>query len=83
VAVWARTPRAARRGRGAAGRATSHSGAKLFHCALACPRVSPYFEIEMHQGVNREVVDLTTLYNFHQGRMVFFSTDFAQIVAKF
>jgi hypothetical protein len=32
--------------------------------------------------MNRKVIDLTTLYNFHKGRMVFFSTDFAQIVAK-
>jgi hypothetical protein len=27
--------------------------------------------------MNRKVVDLTTLYNFHNGRLVFFSTDFA------
>jgi hypothetical protein len=32
--------------------------------------------------MNRKVVDLTTLYNFYKGRMVFFSTDFAQITAK-
>jgi hypothetical protein len=32
--------------------------------------------------MNSKVVDLTTLYNFHKGRMVFFSMDFAQIVAK-
>jgi hypothetical protein len=27
--------------------------------------------------MNRKVVDLTTPYNFHEGRLVFFSTDFA------
>jgi hypothetical protein len=33
--------------------------------------------------MNSKVVDLTTLYDFHKGHMVFFfSTDFAQIVAK-
>jgi hypothetical protein len=36
----------------------------------------------VHKVVNRKVVDLTTLYNFYKGRMVFFSTDFAQIEAK-
>jgi hypothetical protein len=32
--------------------------------------------------MNRKVVDLTTLYNFYKGRLVFSSTDFAQNVAK-
>jgi hypothetical protein len=32
--------------------------------------------------MHRKVVDLTTLYNFHKGRMVFFSMDFAQNAAK-
>jgi hypothetical protein len=32
--------------------------------------------------MNRKVVDLTTLYNFYKGRIVFFSTDFASITAK-
>jgi hypothetical protein len=32
--------------------------------------------------MNRKVVDLTTLYNFYKGSIVFFSTDFAQIAAK-
>jgi hypothetical protein len=27
--------------------------------------------------VNRKVVDLTTLYNFHKSSRVFFSTEFA------
>jgi hypothetical protein len=56
---------------------TSCSGAKTFHCALVHLRFPPDFEIEVHQSVNREVVDLTTLYNFHKGSRVFFSTDFA------
>jgi hypothetical protein len=36
----------------------------------------------VHYVMNRKVVDLTTLYNFHKGSRVFFSTDFAQIIAK-
>jgi hypothetical protein len=36
----------------------------------------------VHKVVNRKVVDLTTLYNFYKDSRVFFSTDFAQIVAK-
>jgi hypothetical protein len=36
----------------------------------------------VHKVVNRKVVDLTTLYNFYKGRLVFFSTDLAQITAK-
>jgi hypothetical protein len=32
--------------------------------------------------MNRKVVELTTLYNFYKGSIVFFSTDFAQIAAK-
>jgi hypothetical protein len=35
------------------------------------------FATEVHQVMNRKVVDLTTLYNFHKGYRVFFSTDFA------
>jgi hypothetical protein len=38
--------------------------------------------IEVLQVVNRKVEDLTILYHFHKGRMVFFSTDFAQTAAK-
>jgi hypothetical protein len=32
--------------------------------------------------MKRKVVDLTTLYNFYKGSIVFFLLDFAQIVAK-
>jgi hypothetical protein len=30
--------------------------------------------------MNKKVVDLTTLYNFYKGSLVFFSTDFAGTV---
>jgi hypothetical protein len=33
--------------------------------------------------MNRKVVDLTTLYNFQKGHIVFFSTDFAGTCANF
>jgi hypothetical protein len=33
--------------------------------------------------VNRKVVDLTTLYNFHKSHMVFFSTVFHKMHPKF
>jgi hypothetical protein len=32
--------------------------------------------------MNRKVVDLTTVYHFHKGGIVFFSTDLAQNAAK-
>jgi hypothetical protein len=35
------------------------------------------FATKVHQVMNKKVVDLTTLYNFHKGFRVFFSTDFA------
>jgi hypothetical protein len=31
----------------------------------------------VHKAMNRKVVDLTTLYNFQKGHIVFFSMDFA------
>jgi hypothetical protein len=68
--------RAQRELRGRRG-AASRSGAKMFHCALVRLRFPPDFEIEVHQSVNREIVDLTTLYNFHKGCMVIFSMVFA------
>jgi hypothetical protein len=57
--------------------AASRSGAKMFHCALVRLRFPLDFEIEVHKSVNREVVDFTTLYNFHKSRMVIFSMVFA------
>jgi hypothetical protein len=45
------------------------------------PRFSPDFETKVHWGVKSKVVDLTTLYNFYKGSMMFFST-VAQTVAK-
>jgi hypothetical protein len=41
------------------------------------PSFSQKSWIEVHKVMNRKVVDLTTLYNFCKGRLVFFSTDFA------
>jgi hypothetical protein len=73
-ASWGRR---GRRGGGGEARAASRSGAERFHCAPVCLRFPPDFEIEVHQSVNRKVVDLTTLYNFYKGSRVFFSTDFA------
>jgi hypothetical protein len=35
------------------------------------------FRVTAPTAVNRKVVDLTTLYNFHNGYLVYFSTDFA------
>jgi hypothetical protein len=32
--------------------------------------------------MNRKVVDLTTLYDYYENSIVFFSTDFAQIADK-
>jgi hypothetical protein len=40
-------------------------------------RISPKIWIEVHKVMNTKVVDLTTLYNFCKGLLVFFSTDFA------
>jgi hypothetical protein len=37
------------------------------------------FETKVHQVMNRKVVDLTTLYNFHKGSRVFFSMGFAEM----
>jgi hypothetical protein len=36
----------------------------------------------MLKVMNRKVVDLTTIYHFHKGRMMLFSMDFAQSAAK-
>jgi hypothetical protein len=33
---------------------------------------------EVQQVMNRKVVDLTILYNFYKGHIVFFSTNFAE-----
>jgi hypothetical protein len=43
---------------------------------------SPNFPTEVDQVDNRKVLDLIPLYNFHKGRMGFFSTIFAQIASK-
>jgi hypothetical protein len=49
---------------------------KLFRTGPVRAIKTQFFATKVHQGVNRKVVDLTTLYNFHKGFMVFFSTDF-------
>jgi hypothetical protein len=75
----------ARRGRRsdkARGRDSAHDAAKLCHCVPVWTRKTLKSWIEVHKVVNRKVVELTTLYNFYKGRMVFFSTDFAQTTAK-
>jgi hypothetical protein len=43
---------------------------------------SPKICTEVLQVMNREIVDLAILYNFHKGHLVFFSTDFAQKVCQ-
>jgi hypothetical protein len=75
----ARTPR--RRGAGAGWRGVGQPATVSQYPALNASN-SKKNCIEVLQVVNRKVVDLTTIYNFHKGRMVFFSTDFAQTAAK-
>jgi hypothetical protein len=92
-AVWG--GRASRRlgarddiGKARATLATSRRGATRRRLAKLCPSVPVRTRktrkswIEVHKVLNRKVVDLTTLYNFHKGRIVFFSMDFAQFEAK-
>jgi hypothetical protein len=64
-----RTPRVARR--------EARSVSKLFQVRPLQARFSLKFCTEVHKVVNRKDVDLTTLYNFYKGLMVFFSTVFA------
>jgi hypothetical protein len=73
--------------RGGVRRARGRSGAlergrrrvslELFRTGPVRVIKTQFFATKVHQGVNRKVVDLTTLYNFHKGSRVFFSTDFA------
>jgi hypothetical protein len=56
-------------------RASQHD---WLQCSLVWPRFTPKTWTEVHRGVNSKVVDLTTLYNFYKGSIVFFSTDFAE-----
>jgi hypothetical protein len=41
-------------------------------------RFTPNFSTEVGRVINRKVVDLLILYNFHKGRMAFFPTIFSQ-----
>jgi hypothetical protein len=75
----AQTPR--RRASRAGARAASRS-AFLCRTGNVWPRLTQHFATKVYQVMNRKVVDLTTLYHLHKGRMVFFSTDFAQITVK-
>jgi hypothetical protein len=42
----------------------------------------PKLQTAVHRGVNSKVVDLTTLYNFYKGSIVFLPMDCAQFAAK-
>jgi hypothetical protein len=69
--VWERGPvvRCVRRGAGPPARATSRRGwvlAQQFYSRPLQPRLALNFWTEVHQAVNRKVVDLTTLYRFHK-----------------
>jgi hypothetical protein len=69
-----------RRARGRSGaleRGRRRVGLKLFWTGPVQAIKTQFFATKVHQGMNRKVVDLTTLYNFHKGSRVFFSTDFA------
>jgi hypothetical protein len=70
--------------RGARARATSqHSCALAWtFCWFLFERVSPKFCTEVHQVMNRKVVDLAILYNFHKGYIVFFSIDLAGVACQ-
>jgi hypothetical protein len=76
----------ARRGAGARGRhdaaAQSAVGSKTFQSTPVRMRKSPNILTEVHKVVNRKVVNLTALYNFYKGSIVFLSTNFAQAAAK-
>jgi hypothetical protein len=63
-------------------RGTTSAGLTACHRTPARTLKTPEILIEVHQVVNRKVVDLTTLYNYYKGSRVFFSTDFAQSAAK-
>jgi hypothetical protein len=74
-------------GRGAACGAARRRGAAMhwrytFQTDPVQARFSPKNCIKVHKAMNRKLVDLTTLYNFHKGRLVFFSTDFVGTSAK-
>jgi ribosomal protein L19E len=67
------------RGRGAGTRgAARHRGLPEFIWTGPVRAIkTQFFATKVHQVMKRKVEDLTTLYNFHKGSKVFFSTDFA------
>jgi hypothetical protein len=73
TSVWRRAP-ARRRVVASARERRAH-----FMCRTGSvwPRFAQKSWIVVHKVMNMKVVDLTILYNFHKGRTVFFSTDFA------
>jgi hypothetical protein len=73
--AWGRGP-AVRRGAGAPG-TLAGATLSLIHLALFDNESLQKFRIEVYQVMNRKVVDLTTLYNFYNGSIVFFTTNFA------
>jgi hypothetical protein len=75
----------ARQARRGAGDVAARALAFLHQTMLTTPiwlSITQKFSTQVHYAMNRKVVDLTTLYNFHKGSIVFFSTDFAQSAAK-
>jgi hypothetical protein len=62
--------------------ACARSRTKTIPFSLVWLEFSPKSWTEVHQGLNRKVVDLASLYNFYKGRMVFFSTNCPQIACQ-
>jgi hypothetical protein len=63
-------------------RVLSHSQCQMFWRSPVRLLFSPKRWTEVHQGLNRKVVDLASLYNFYKWCMGFFSTIFAQIACQ-
>jgi hypothetical protein len=80
VGAW--PGRRGRRNSGAARGGTASVGLISCHSSPVRALKTPEIWIEVHQVVNRKVVDLTTLHDFYKGSREFFSTDFAQSAAK-
>jgi hypothetical protein len=62
--------------------ACARSPTETIPFSLVWPEFSPKCWTEVHQGLNRKVVDLASLYNFYKGCMAFFSTNRAQIACQ-
>jgi hypothetical protein len=81
------------RGHGARGQRTAGTDWQAHRSRVTCDvaargrpattvRMCPVLDAFFSKILNRKFVDLTTLYNFYKGRLVFFSTDFAQTAVK-